>query len=96
MIYLFPASQETRNLASSPAVSATHLSRRQRASRSANGLSFPNFDPKPTSPLNPFINPEKLNRVPAATGYVFDAVLHQATSLRLPFSLDKPFSRHRR
>jgi hypothetical protein len=45
---------------------------------------------------NSFIHPEKLNRVPEATGYVFDTVLNQANSLRLPFSRDRRFSGRRR
>jgi hypothetical protein len=45
---------------------------------------------------NPFINPEKLNRVPDATDYVFDAVLNKANSVRLSFSPDKRFSGRRR
>jgi hypothetical protein len=45
---------------------------------------------------NPFINPERLNRVPEATGYVFDAVLDRAISLRLPSFPEKGFSRRRR
>jgi len=51
-----------------------------------------------TSPslANPFINPERLNRVPEATGYVFDAVLDRAISLRLPSFPEKGFSRRRR
>jgi hypothetical protein len=45
---------------------------------------------------NPFINPERLNRVPDATDFVFDTVLDQRSALRLPFSLDKRFSGRRR
>ena len=56
----------------------------------------PNLDPNQPSLANPFINPEKLNRVPAATGYVFDAVLDKASSLRRSFSPDKRFSGRRR
>ena len=45
---------------------------------------------------NPFINPQQLNRVPAATDCVFDAVLGTAGSPRLPFSPRKgPFARRR-
>jgi hypothetical protein len=40
---------------------------------------------------NPFINPEKPNR-PSGTSSVFDAVLDQVNSLRLPFSQEKGFS----
>jgi hypothetical protein len=45
---------------------------------------------------NLFINPEKLNRVPAATGYASDAVLNKANSLRRSFSPDRHFSGRRR
>jgi hypothetical protein len=66
------------------------------APKPANDTSSPNLDRNQTSLANPFINPEKLNRVPAATGCVFDAVLDKGSSLRLPFSLDKRFSARRR
>jgi hypothetical protein len=59
-------------------------------------MSFLNLDPPQPSLLNPFINPVSLNRVPAATDYVFDAVLDKAHSLRLPVSPDKLFSGRRR
>ena len=68
---------------------APHVPAPEPAPRPANDTSSP-------SPANPFINPEKLNRVPDATGYVFDAVLDKPTSLRLPFSLDRRFSGRRR
>src|SRR5580704_4801762 len=45
----------------------------QPAPKSAN--SSPNLDRNQTSPLNPFIQPKALNRVPEATGFAFDAVL---------------------
>ena len=48
-----------------------------------------NFDPNQPSLANPFVNPQPLNRVPAATGCIFDAVLDTASSPRLPFSLKK-------
>ncbi len=55
-----------------------------------------NFDPNQPSLANPFINPQPLNRVPAATDLVFDAVLDTASSPRLPFSPKKgPFARLR-
>jgi hypothetical protein len=66
------------------------------APKPANGTSSPNLDRNEPSVVNPFINPEKLNRVPAATGYVFDAVLDKPSSLRLSFSPDKRFSGRRR
>jgi hypothetical protein len=56
----------------------------------------PNLDRNQPSLANPFLNPEKLNRVPDATGYVFDAVLDKASSLRRSFSPDKRFSGRRR
>jgi hypothetical protein len=56
----------------------------------------PILDRNQPSLTNPFINPEKLNRVPDATGYVFDAVLDKATSLRRTFSRDRRFSGPRR
>ncbi len=58
--------------------------------------SSPNLDRPQPSLANPFINPERLNRVPAATGHVFDAVLDRGNSLRLSFSPDKRFSGRRR
>jgi len=48
-----------------------------------------NLDRPQPSPVNPFINPPKLNRVPEATDLVFDAVLDTNNSLRLPFSIQK-------
>jgi len=59
----------------------------------------PEPSPKPandTSSPNPFINPEKLSRVPGATDFVFDTVLDQRSSLRLPLSPNKRFSGRRR
>jgi hypothetical protein len=66
------------------------------APKSANGSSFPNLDPNPTSPLNPFIKPQALNRVPAATNFAFDAVLDRANPIRLSFSPNGRFSGRRR
>jgi hypothetical protein len=62
----------------------------------ANGTSSPYLDRNEPSVANPFVNPEKLNRVPAATNYVFDAVLDKPSSLSLSFSPDKLFSGRRR
>ncbi len=62
----------------------------------ANDTSFPNLDRPQPSLANPFINPRSPNWVPDATGYVFDAVLDKASSLRLPFSPKKGFSGRRR
>jgi hypothetical protein len=58
----------------------------------ANGTSSPNLDRPQPSLANPFINPERLNRVPDATNCVFDAVLDLGSPLRLSFSPDKRFS----
>ncbi len=62
----------------------------------ANDTSSPNLDRRQPSLANPFINPERLSQVPAATGCVFDAVPDKASSLRLSFSPDKRFSGRRR
>ncbi len=62
----------------------------------ANETSPPNLDQPQPSLANPFINPERLNRVPAATGCAFDAVPDKASSVRLSFSPDKRFSGRRR
>jgi hypothetical protein len=51
-----------------------------------------NLDRNQTRPLNPFIKPEALNRVPAATGLTFDAVLDRVNPIRLSFSPDGRFS----
>jgi hypothetical protein len=66
------------------------------APKSANDTSSPSLDRNEPSVANPFINPVKLNRVPDATGGIFDAILDRGSSLRLPFSPDKRFSRRRR
>jgi hypothetical protein len=66
------------------------------APKPANDKSSPQFDRNQPSPVNPFINPPKLNRVPGATDLVFDAVLDNPNSLRLSFPLDKRFSGPRR
>ena len=62
----------------------------------ANDTSSPNLDRNQPSLANPFINPVRPNWVPDATGCVFDAVLDQGSSLRLPFSPYKRFSGRRR
>ena len=62
------------------------------APKPANGMSFPNLDRNQPSVLNPFINPESPNWVPAATDLVFDAVLDNASSHRLSFSPETGFS----
>jgi hypothetical protein len=66
------------------------------APKSTNGWSFPNLDRKPISPLNPFINPEPQNRVPAANAITFDADLSLANPIRLSFSPDARHSGRRR
>jgi hypothetical protein len=66
------------------------------APKPANDKSFPNLDRNEPSQLNPFINPPKLNRVPGATDFVFDAVLDKANAVRLSLSPDKRFSGRRR
>jgi hypothetical protein len=65
------------------------------APKSANGSPFPNLDRNQTSPLNPFIKPEALNRVPEATGFAFDAVLDRANPIRLSWAGDRRFSGRR-
>jgi hypothetical protein len=56
----------------------------------------PNLDCNQPSVANPFIHPEKLSRVPGATDYTFDTVLHAAGALRLPsFRQKGPFARGR-
>ena len=62
----------------------------------ATDTSSPNLDRNQPSLANPFINPRSPNWVPAATGYVFDAVLDRADSLRLPVSPERGFSGRRR
>jgi hypothetical protein len=66
----------------------------------ANGTSSPNLDPVFERPqpsvANPFINPVRLNRVPAATGFDFEAFLDKTSSLRPSFSPDKRFTGRRR
>jgi hypothetical protein len=66
------------------------------APKTTDDLSFSNLGRNQTSPLNPFIKPEALNRVPAATGSVFDAVLDRANPIRLSFSPNGRFSGRRR
>jgi hypothetical protein len=66
------------------------------APKPANSTLSPYLDRNQPSPANPFINPEKLSRVPDATGGIFDAILDRGSSLRLPFSPDKRFSGRRR
>jgi hypothetical protein len=66
------------------------------ASDLPNDTSSSNLDPKQPSPANPFINPERLNWVPEATGCAFDAALYNGSSLRQSLSLGKRFSGRRR
>jgi hypothetical protein len=53
------------------------------APRTAN-LSHFNLDRNQTGPLNPFIKPEALNRVPETTSFACDAVLDRATPSGCP------------
>jgi hypothetical protein len=62
----------------------------------ANHASSPNLDRPQPSVASPFINPERLNRVPDPTGLVFDAVLDRGSSFRPFFSPGKRFSGRRR
>jgi hypothetical protein len=62
------------------------------ATRPANDAPSPNLDRNQPSLANPFIHPERLSRVPDATGYTFDAVLNTTGPLRLPIG---PFARGR-
>jgi hypothetical protein len=68
----------------------------ERAPKPGNDTSSPNLDRSEPSPANPFINPERLNRVPDATGGIFDALMDRGNSLRLSFLPDKRFSGPRR
>jgi hypothetical protein len=65
------------------------------APKPANGQSFSSLDRNQPPVANPFINPEKLNRVPGATGGIFDAILDRGNSLRLSLSPDKRFPESR-
>ena len=62
----------------------------------ANDTPFANLHRNQPSVANPFINPESLNRVPAAANYVFDAVLDTPRSLRLSLSPKLGLSGRRR
>jgi hypothetical protein len=66
------------------------------APKTANHSSSSNLGPNQTSPLNPFVKPEALNRVPAATGLIFDAVLDLANPIRLSIPPNRPVSGQRR
>jgi hypothetical protein len=66
------------------------------APKPANDTSSPSLNRNEPSLANPFINPVRANWVPDATDYVFDTVLDQRTSLRLPVSPVKRFSGRRR
>jgi hypothetical protein len=57
----------------------------------ANGQSFSSLDPNQSPVANPFINPEKINGVPGATGGIFDAIVDRGNSLRLSLSAAKRF-----
>jgi hypothetical protein len=79
---------------------ATHVPepkpKAQSAQKSAINSSFPNLYRNQTGPLNPFIKPEALNRVPDTTGFALDAILDRANPSRLSFSPDLRFSGRRR
>ncbi len=66
------------------------------AAAPANDTSSPNPERSQPSVANPFINPERLNWVPEATGCAFDAALYNGSSLRQSLSLSKRFSGRRR
>ena len=66
------------------------------APKLANDTSTSNLDRNQPSVANPFINPVSLNQVPAATDYVFDAVLDTPNSRRLSFAPGTGFSAQRR
>jgi hypothetical protein len=61
------------------------------APKPANGQSFSSLDPNQPPVANPFINPEKINGVPGATGGIFDAIVDRGNSLRLSLSAAKRF-----
>jgi hypothetical protein len=65
------------------------------APKPANDMSSLILDRNQPTPVDPFIIPEKLNRVPDATDLAIDAIL-KANSVRLSFSPDKRFSGPRR
>jgi hypothetical protein len=62
------------------------------APKTPNASLSSNLDRNQTRPLNPFIKPGALNRVSAATGLTFDAVLDRVNPIRLSFSPDGRFS----
>jgi hypothetical protein len=66
------------------------------APKTVNDLSSSNLGRNQTSPLNPFIKPPALNRVPAATGMIYDAVLDRANPIRLSWAQNGRFSGKRR
>jgi hypothetical protein len=89
-----PADEElTAPVAATNAQPAPHVP--EPAPKPANDPSSPNLDRNQPTVANPFINPEKLSRVPDATGGIFDAILDRGSSLRLSFSPDKRFSGRR-
>jgi hypothetical protein len=95
-----PAAEEPADAAPGRAPAAPQVPEREPAfkptPKSANNAASPNLDRNEPSVINPFVNPEKPNRVPAATGYVFDAVLDKASSLSLSFPPDICFPGRRR
>jgi hypothetical protein len=67
----------------------------RRVTQSATQPAAPRVLPNQPPVANPFIHPEKLNRVPGATGGIFDAILDRGNSLRLSLSPDKRFPESR-
>jgi hypothetical protein len=65
------------------------------APKPANGQSFSSLDRNQPPVVNPFINPEKPNGVPSATGGIFDAIVDRGNSLRLSLSPEKRFPESR-
>jgi hypothetical protein len=66
------------------------------APKTVSDLSSSNLGRHQTTPLNPFIKPPALNRVPAATDFVFDAVLDRVNPIRLSWAPNGRFSGKRR
>jgi hypothetical protein len=90
------AAEKDQPAAPQPAPARRGVPDPEPAPKTANDSSPFNLDRGQTSPLNPFIKPEALNRVPAATGLTVDALLDRATPIRLSFSPNGRFSGRRR
>ena len=50
----------------------------------------------PARPMNPFIHPAPLSRLPDATAFAYDTVINTANSLRLPFTPQRLGFKHGR